>query len=114
MMPMRATEESTLLRVRDLDGVRSALVGPDIPLISDPYAQRSGPGHRSLQLGTAGRGRILQHQAARRPGPGPQREAHHEGIVGADRFQRGNDRAAAGGDRKSTRLNSSHLVISYA
>src|SRR5256885_6796161 len=48
---------------------------------------------------------------------GPRATRRRERAVGADRATRGPRRVAtkrAAGDRKSTRLNSSHLVISYA
>src|SRR5262245_38731073 len=81
MMPMRATEGGTLLGVRDLDGVSSGLAGRDIALVSDPHAERAGAGHRAGQESTARRGRILQHHAARRAGPGAEREADHQSVV---------------------------------
>src|SRR5688500_20093100 len=56
------------------------------------------------------RSRSRRHR--RSPEPGPSRRAH----VDARRFRRHHDlrRRDLPEDRKSTRLNSSHLVISYA
>src|SRR5690606_41724127 len=47
-------------------------------------------------------------------GPGASARPRHGVRAGADRVRRGDGHAVAGGDRKSTRLNSSHVKISYA
>src|SRR2546426_8589017 len=69
-----------------------------------PYTTlfRSGLGKTERQEGTDPRGRAAQPEQPRVPLPRARRLAAREGAV--------QPRA----DRKSTRLNSSHLVISYA
>src|SRR3989454_5847161 len=63
--------------------------------------------HDALPIWGARRGRSHRPRAAARGRAGVHRSAAHAG--GSDRRD-----GAAGRDRKSTRLNSSHLVISYA
>src|SRR5256885_11211577 len=51
---------------------------------------------------------------ARRPHRADAARLRAPAAAGADRRGPGGDRGPRAGDRKSTRLNSSHLVISYA
>src|SRR2546426_4609332 len=52
--------------------------------------------------------------SARRPGSGQRQRPHRRAVHFALRAAAGDSQRRAGTDRKSTRLNSSHLVISYA
>src|SRR5690349_23468148 len=63
---------------------------------------RAGAG---AQRAGGGRGRPV-HRNASRTGPGDERRAEHDSASG--------DAGRVEGDRKSTRLNSSHVEISYA
>src|SRR5256885_9865565 len=61
--------------------------------------------------------RVAQQQLRLGGGQQPARELHDEGAEASLPFQRGtaaDHDGEARRDRKSTRLNSSHLVISYA
>src|SRR5260221_6593353 len=76
-----------------------------LPISQAPLPAPAGPGHRT-QPRHAGRGRgAAAGLAGTVPAAGQVLHAHHEG---------GRADAADQPDRKSTRLNSSHTVISYA
>src|SRR5256885_2667843 len=67
--------------------------------------------------GRAGPLRLGHEEAARRAGAqavGAVRLHHRRAVRGAARDLHAAERHGLGRDRKSTRLNSSHLVISYA
>src|SRR5207253_6015726 len=71
------------------------------------------PGRRPVP-GRKGQGRRPEQSRAVRGRPGASRR-HRGGRRGGDRRgPRGRGGGGAGGDRKSTRLNSSHVAISYA
>src|SRR5256885_6310823 len=84
---------------------------PISPLFPPPPLSRSVPAVEPASLGQVPRG----HD--RRPGLSPYRVCRREARVDRARQRRralGDERRPASRDRKSTRLNSSHLVISYA
>src|SRR5256885_9004730 len=73
---------------------------------AEPRRRRHPRGLRVADQGAGVRRRAQPARAARRAGPARRR--------GGDHRRRAHRRHAGQGDRKSTRLNSSHLVISYA
>src|SRR5256885_12711733 len=79
---------------------------PSSPLFPSPPLSRSAGRRRR----TRGRARAVLRRL-RPPGAHAREAAEREGVLGAVRRRVARLRAQ---DRKSTRLNSSHLVISYA
>src|SRR5437773_6021404 len=79
-----------------------------------PYTTLFRSYSRQDPMGARRRGRADRRypEADCAPGGGGGRATSHgEGTGGADQV---GSRASGGGDRKSTRLNSSHITISYA
>src|SRR5690606_41953070 len=77
--------------------------------------------HDALPISARCTLRLQDHHAGRRSGlPGARQDAWQAGVrpgrgeEQADRRQRHQDAGAGAADRKSTRLNSSHVKISYA
>src|SRR2546426_5412071 len=80
-----------------MKGDRNATFDPDLPARAVPGDRRAGLG--PAVAGRADRGPLEPLDGGARPDPG---RSHRQVLPVADV------------DRKSTRLNSSHLVISYA
>src|SRR5207249_12134738 len=82
----------------------------------NPGVVGSEEGERKAEIGEAGRAVVVRGQGIGRATGG---EARHgrDGLCGVVRGVRvvlsGSDRGGVGEDRKSTRLNSSHVSISY-
>src|SRR5690606_41386430 len=70
--------------------------------------------HRHLHSFPTRRSSDLPRPAARRARSGPARAGSPDGAVPARHSGRAPPRSSHGPDRKSTRLNSSHVKISYA
>src|SRR5205085_12676878 len=87
-----------------------------LPIYPWPATSRAVWGRPAGSLLTRGKGRP-GHDDRVPPGSAPSSHdtdiGQQTSLIGADRPRRGRGSAGAGGDRKSTRLNSSHSQISY-